>query len=206
MGIHHEIEGLVFLFAPLKEFRSIVVILFRTAAGIELGVVVGEVPLKFEVGSGVADFAENAREVAILLKGSEDSGNVLWELVEAKATAVESISSGGDDTATGSANRDVDVGVVKTHALGGELTKIGREVFGGATEKGEDFVAEIVGCDEEDTGGLVFCSQLREEEGKNDCDGFHERALLTYVGDRVWVFQNRGLCSQGFYSIPIVGA
>ena len=72
----HEVEGFVFLLAAGEELCGEVVILLGTTAGIEFFVVVGEVPLEVRVGGGVVDLAQDTGEVAVLLEGAEDSGDV----------------------------------------------------------------------------------------------------------------------------------
>ena len=51
VGIDHEVERFVFLFAALEKLLGVIVIFFRAASGAELRVVVGKVPLEFKVGS-----------------------------------------------------------------------------------------------------------------------------------------------------------
>jgi len=74
--VDHEVEGFVFLLAAGEELCGEVVILLGTTAGIEFFVVVGEVPLEVRVGGGVVDLAQDTGEVAVLLEGAEDSGDV----------------------------------------------------------------------------------------------------------------------------------
>lgn len=133
----------------------------------------------------MANFAENSGEVAILLEGAEDSGNVFWEFVEAKTSAIKAVSSGGDNAAAGSADCDINVGIMEAHTFGSELAEIGSDVFGRAAEERHDLVAKIVSGDEKDVGGCVLCSELSEEEGQQDDGGFHEwkRVLMcVYSG------------------------